>query len=435
MNFLVLLRSIKTFFIQLNLFESVESRSNAHYLRTTIIATRIYIVVMTIAVLAVVFLTAFNEQTQTVTVQNPSEDVFQTLHAKYSTTLQCPCKQVEIPYKTFVNISYTFHPVCSSIFVSKNWIDFVFRDDMGYYFPFDFRSAAPGHFQLLASLCSFAHRIVQDALDDSLSVSLLSPETLSSVSLEVQGNSTSDFLRRSTAFTFRRLLQVVRDTTQMNGLQPAMQTSKMHMMHVYPDETIDASALETIWPGNSNDPECFCGVTSNCYWSIGFFDLYAEETEGGFDRSNNPSVSVNGFTVACYALGGLLHSTLECFYSVSCFQALLTYFPTSNITSLDVLDANETRYSSKDTIEIIANDLFLEQWAPHISFASYYSTCAPLLCIYKVTRYGSFLQIVTTLLGLYGGLTLVLRIVVLQTVRLWRNYRLRQQTQIEAGEF
>lgn len=389
---------------------------------------------MTFAILAVVFLTAFNQQIQTVTVQNPTKDVYQELYTKYSTTLQCPCKQIEIPYKTFVNISYMFHPVCSSVFVSKSWIDSVFRDDMGYYFPFDFRSAAPGHFQLLASLCSFASRIVQDAIDDSLSVSLLTSQTISEVSLEAQGNSTSDFLRRSTAYAFRRLITVIRDATQMNGLQPAMQTSKMHLMHVFPNETVDVTALETIWPGDMDDSECFCGVTSNCYSPIGFFDVFAEETQGLFFPSVDPSVSVTGFTVGCYALDGLLHSTLECFYSVDCLTALLTYFPTSNITSQDVLDTNQTQYSPEETIERIVDDLFLEQWSPHISFASYYSTCAPLLCIYKVTQYGSFLQILTTLLGLYGGLTVVFRLVVLQIVNFWRNYRMRRQTQLDAGK-
>lgn len=241
-------------------------------------------------------------------------------------------------------------------------------------------------------------------------------------------------MERSTAFTFRRLLQLVRDTTHMNSLQPAMQTSKMHLMHVYPDNTTDASALETIWPGNRNDPECFCGVISNCYSSIGFYRLYAEETEGVFYSRVRPSARVTGFKVGCYALDGLLSSTLECFYNSSCLTTLLTYFPTSNITSLDVLDVNQTRYLPGKTIETIVNALFLEQKSTRMTFSAYYSTCAPYLCTYKVIRYASFLQALTTLLGIYGGLTLVLRIVVLHSVRFWRGHGERRQTQLQDGK-
>lgn len=125
------------------------------------------------------FFTAFTQQTHIITVYNPSEDIFQKLYAKHSATLQCPCNQIEIPYGTFINLSYTFHPVCSSVFVLKDWINLFFRYDMTYYYPFDFRSAAVGHFQLLTSLCAFAHRIVEDSINDFLSSSLLSPQALS----------------------------------------------------------------------------------------------------------------------------------------------------------------------------------------------------------------------------------------------------------------
>jgi hypothetical protein len=126
MNFVTACRSIKKFFIQLNLFESIDSRSNAHHLRSAIIATRIYIILITMAVFILVFFTAFGQQTELITIKNPSEDVFQALYTKYSSTLQCPCNQIEISYKTFINISYTFHPVCSSVFVSNSWIDLLF---------------------------------------------------------------------------------------------------------------------------------------------------------------------------------------------------------------------------------------------------------------------------------------------------------------------
>ena len=434
MNLPIALRSIKTFFIQLNLFESIESRSNAHHLRSAVIATRIYIILMTIAVFILVFFTAFSQKTVLITIKNPSEDVFKGLYMKYSSTLQCPCNQVEISYKTFINISYAFHPVCSSVFVSNSWIDLLFRYDIGYFYPFDFRSSANGQFQLLASLCSFANRTIQDVTDDFLSDNFLSPQVLSVTSLMEQSEARSEFLKTSTTYTFHRLLSLVRSTTQMNSLQPAMQTSVMHLIHIYPDNSLEADPLETIWPGIGDDDECFCGVTADCSASADFSDLYGEETEGAFTTPQDSIYTVTGFLVGCYALEGLLRSTLQCFYDSTCLTTVLTYFPPNNITNLVPLDINQTQYSSATTIEIIANDLFLEQWLAEISFSAYYSTCAPLLCTYKITRYNNFLQILTTLLGVYGGLSVVLRLCVLHIVRFWRNYKVQRRTQLDTGK-
>jgi hypothetical protein len=430
MNFVAVLRSIKSFLIQLNLFESVDTRSNPDRLRTAIISTRLCIILMTIAVFILVLFTALSQRTQTVIIQNPSEDVFQELYLKYSTTLHCPCNQVEIPYKIFINTSYKFHPVCSSVFVSNSWINLLFRPDMGYFFPFDFRSSASGQFQLLASLCLFANRTIQDATDNFLSNALLSPQALSSASIKIQSEARSQFLKTSTTYTFRRLLNLVRDATQMNGLQPAMQTAKMHLIHIYQDASIETYPFETIWPG-TDGKQCFCGVTPNCYSSSGFFDLFDEETEGFFWLPVDPTAIVTGFVVGCYALDALLHSSLECFFDSTCLTTVLTYLPVSNITNLDTLNINETRYPSETTIEILVNNLFIEQWSSEISFSAYYSKCAPIFCTYKFTEYNSILEILTTLLGVYGGLVVALRMCVPPAVHFWRNRKIQHKTEVD----
>jgi hypothetical protein len=233
MGFIAALHYTRRRTVDLNLFESAATRSNPHHLRTAIISTRLYIVLLTIAVFILVLFTALAQKTQTVTIRNPSQDVFQQLYFQYSTTLQCPCSQVEIPYETFINISYDLHPVCSSVFVSDSWINLLFRPDIGYFFPLDFRSSGSGQFQLLASLCSFANRIIQDAIDDFLTSALLSPQALSSSSLIDQSEAAVQFLNTSTTYTFRRLLNLIRGTTNMNNLQPAMQTTSMELLYIY----------------------------------------------------------------------------------------------------------------------------------------------------------------------------------------------------------
>jgi hypothetical protein len=423
MGLVATLRYIRTRAVQLNLFESAATRSNPHHLHTSIVSTRLYLILMTIAVFILVLFTALAKKTQTVTIQNPSQDVFQALYSKYSTTLQCPCSQLEIPYETFINISYDLHPVCSSVFVSDTWINLLSRPDIGYFFPLDFRSSGSGQFQLLASLCLFANRIIQDAIDDFLASALLSPQALSSSSLTDQSETRSQFLNTSTTYTFRRLLNLIRGTTNMNGLQPAMQTTSMELLYIYPNHSLEAYPLTTIWVVENSQvyEECFCDALTSCYYSAGFFDLFDHETQGYFALPVNPMANVTGFLVGCYALDGLLNSSLECFFDSTCLSTVLTYFPVSNVTNITTLNINQTKYSAETTIGILVNNIFLEDWSSEISFSAYYSECAPILCTYKFTEYNSILQILTTLLGVYGGLTVVLRICIPRIIRWWRN--------------
>ncbi|CAF1180168.1 unnamed protein product [Adineta steineri] len=435
MNFIAGLRTIKEYLISLNLFESTASRNDLNRLRTEIISTRIYIVLMAIAVFILVLFTALEDTTQSITIQNPSEDTFNQFYSEYltrlqskdSTTFQCSCSQVEIPYKTLINISYKLHPVCSSVFISDSWVNLLFSSDMTYYYPLDFRSSGNGQFQLLASLCLFANQALNNAIDDFLSNFLLTPLTLSSEAFKNQSNASAEFLKTSTTYTFRRLLNLVRDTTLINGLEPAMQTSAMELLDPYPNDTMDAYPLSTIWFGDYKS-ECFCGITANCYAQAAFFDQYASETQGVFEKSNSVE-NVTGFLVGCYAFDALLNSSLTCFFDSICLSNILTYFPTINITGDDILHINQTKFEPNTTIETLANNLFIENWLIEPLFSAYYSKCAPILCIYTFTERNSCLQIITTLLSIYGGLTVALRMCIPYAVRFWRNHKVPNRNQ------
>ncbi|CAF4244773.1 unnamed protein product, partial [Adineta steineri] len=170
---------------------------------------------------------------------------------------------------------------------------------------------------------------------------------------------------------------------------------------VIPNVSITPIPYETLW-NITTDEVCYCGFTSNCYSPSAFYDLFAEQTQAQFTVMVSPLANVTGFFVACYALDALLVSSLQCFFDSSCFTTVLTFFPSSNITHHDILQMNQTHYAVETTIEILANNLFLEQWSSEISFSAYYSACAPILCV-------------------YGGLIIVLRVCASNVVRFWRN--------------
>ncbi|CAF2635891.1 unnamed protein product [Rotaria sp. Silwood2] len=407
-----------------NLFESRATVLNPFHLRTAIISTRFYIFLLTIAVMTLAMFTALSSQIQTVVIRHPPQAVFEELHSQYSNTLQCPCNRIDIPYGTFIEASYKLHPVCSSVFVSKTWINLLFSPQIGYYFPMDFRSSAMGQFQLLSTLCSFANRTIQDAIDDLLSDTLLSPQVLTAKSLDVQSQTQHMFWRTSTTNGFRRLLDLVRSTTHSNSLQPSLQTTKMHLLHVFPNGSIDAYPLDTIWALNRST-ECFCGSTRNCSLPSGFFSRFAYESEGYFALPRSSLANVTGFKVSCYALESLHQSTLECFFNSACLNIVLRYFPLSNNTRIYALDINQTQYAPNTSIEILVNNLFIENWFSNSLFSVYYLQCAPISCTYKFTEKKSALHVLTILLGLYGGLTTALRLCVPLVIRWWRKRNLQ----------
>lgn len=97
------------------------------------------IFVLAILIILVLFALA-QERTTTVTVKEPSMVQYQQLQAIYATTLSCPCSTVTIPYDTFSSVEFRMHQICTSIFISDDWIAALYTPDASHYLPTDFRS-------------------------------------------------------------------------------------------------------------------------------------------------------------------------------------------------------------------------------------------------------------------------------------------------------
>ena len=59
-------------------------------------------------------------ESQIITITQITPEIFNQLRSKYASTLSCPCTTITMPYKTFLNSAITLHPVCSSLFVSRD---------------------------------------------------------------------------------------------------------------------------------------------------------------------------------------------------------------------------------------------------------------------------------------------------------------------------
>ncbi|CAF1637497.1 unnamed protein product, partial [Didymodactylos carnosus] len=68
-----------------------------------------------------------------------------------------------------------------------------------------------------------------------------------------------------------------------------------------------------------------------------------------------------------------------------------------------------SRFTQLSTIDDMLKELFIEQWNSNVSYDQYYAQCAPDQCSYIQTVQGNAIYIVTTIIGLVGGLLTVLQ--------------------------
>ncbi|CAF3767496.1 unnamed protein product [Rotaria sp. Silwood1] len=341
---------------ELNLFENEVSPTDSFQRRTAIISTRFYLALLSLTITVLVIYTALGYQTVTITIRNPNHTVYLDLYNQYPTTLSCPCSQIAIPYGTFISVSYQYHPVCSSVFVSNTWLDLLFNPNMSYFFQLDFRSSASGQFQLIRSLCSLVDRFVNDTLFDFLLDTFLTPKIRSVEALNAESLSKSTFVQISTANAVQQVLNLVRRTTQSNQLQTAMQTSKLNSLYIMLDSSVLVSIQGGAWI-DKNGNYCFCGTTPTCSSPSGFFNLFAYESTGIYVPPKPPIAYVPGFVAGCYALESLLQSTLECFFDQECLNTVLRFFSPSNLTNIKALNETETQFPPQATIEFQLNTL------------------------------------------------------------------------------
>jgi hypothetical protein len=91
-----------------------------------------------------------------------------------------------------------------------------------------------------------------------------------------------------------------------------------------------------------------------------------------------------------------------------------------NITALDTTLL--VQFLENSTINEVVDQLMVEQWNQSIMYDRYYNECQPAECIYTHQTNNNPIYIVTTLIGLLGGLITVLKLIVPRLVMfLWKN--------------
>lgn len=175
----------------------------------------------------------------------------------------------------------------------------------------------------------------------------------------------------------------------------------------------------------------------------GFYDILTFDTSTGvFDQVELPPREyLSGWYTGCWPSETLLLSTLEHFYNQTVLNRILNYVNSTTIDDLFIaLNTSENIiFNANSTIEILVEELFIEMWTKQLNYTAYFNQCQLEICVFDTNERASFLYIFTSLLGLYGGLSVVLLFVTPSVVtfimkRIRRRRRRRRQTNLVVQE-
>ena len=374
-------------------------------------ATRIYFLLLTLGMVILIIYTSVDIQRRPVTVDDPSQAQFEELqsHPRHSSTLECPCRNSSIPYRNFISIAAQLHKLCSSDFVvsSSLWMSLIYSasSDAQYVYD-DFRASLLPQFQSLVSLCSLANATLIDALTLFISNTLISVQVQSRESIEKQINAALIQFRSSTPRTFVRLLDYVRHVAQGNGIVSSIM-SNWHFLSLN-----TSKSWLSLWsePRSYGIHNCSCGINARCT-SPAIIDGW----------------HVPGFLVGCYPFEALLQSTLQCLYDSKCINKLKNIYSSSNWT---LFPLDPTLSAPNTTVQSLVDTLFIDRWQTSVTYERYYDACAPLSCSYSITEQANPVYVISTIFGLYGGLSVALEILVPVTVRLGQHFLIHRRRRI-----
>ena len=410
---------IKVRLNEFNLFETSLTRTDAYELQTARISTRVYLValLLTLSIITVYLLLPF--RVQAVTIENPSQTIFEKLHDKYPSTLQCPCSQIVNPYELFTSISPTYHPVCSSLYISDEWIISISSLNIinSVFDSTDFQVAGPEFFDTLATLCSLSNSTIDDGWYSFSQTPFITDLTLTQSEFDTRIKSSIEQFQTNTLNEFNRILSLVDLHTK------TLYATGYENEDLYTNQLSTAtSQINFSWIPLETDT-CSCGLTDQCSDVMSFFSYDGITVY----RPYNLSFTLPDISVGCFVVPSALQSSLSCFFNQTCLNRIQVAISSKRrVDDMTILDVNSTRFPPHSLIGTILNDLMVESWNETILYDEYYKQCAPKQCTYTYTSHNNLFQIVTTTIGLVGGLSVVLKIIVSFIVG-WIRKRMRRR--------
>ncbi|CAF0800094.1 unnamed protein product [Adineta steineri] len=386
---------VETGLLHLNLFQTgIQDES---IIRNERRSTKLFLALLSISLVIIGLYYSIIWYRQTIIIPSPS--IIEYSSSSKKVLLQCPCKNAAVKYETFVQMKPLYHELCRSNFVSDRYIHrlySLYEQNLNTSISTDVHRIAVFQFQTLRTLCELTEKITSDSLEKFLKNEFVQTQIMAEELFENQiASLITDFIS-STTKTFMRTLKFIQDVTAQSLFTTGASVTSVIPRSRLPtnlDEILPYSGIKYTFKDGSSCT-CSSSTANNCM---------------GLATLNNDTVP--GFQTGCYMLSALLHSTLEICYNQTYINIL-----TNSFNNYQKLNGS----SSNSKVETLLNQMFIINWSHNTSFERYFNHCAPTLCQYTVTSIHDFWFIIITLIGFFGGLSSVLKIIApLLITKLW----------------
>ncbi|CAF1074476.1 unnamed protein product [Adineta steineri] len=271
---------------------------------------------------------------------------------------------------------------------------------------------------------------VNDSIGQLLSSLYITTQLQSPTAFQTHIDSIVQQSKSTAPAAFARLLLILRATNHGNAIISSYETNfKYYFPHWFYSEyhfNFLTNASLALTEPVTYDNDCSCAFYANCTTQAGFFETNSSEI-----------IPIKGLKMGCTPSESFLSSTLECFYDSSCINLIETKIKNTTIMNTtyvtELLYANSSRFLPDTTIIDLVNELFIETWLTTMNYSAYFDYCSPTYCSYTYIQQLSSLYTVTLLLGLYGGLSVILKWICPKIVYILFNiyqYRKKQSNRV-----
>jgi hypothetical protein len=241
---------------------------------------------------------------------------------------------------------------------------------------------------LLDSFCVLTNQTVNASLALFLRQQFITAQVLTTDQFYEQINATINRFYLDMSLSLRLSLDYLQAITQGN----AIMSTYVSNWRFRPSSVVNSSTIRTrpVWYGN-----CSCAGSIQCSLPM-IID----------------NITFAGLAIGCLPSSVLLQSTLECFYNQTCLDTLhYALFGSVTIPSLPVSINMSSYFPSNTSVGSLFDELFIESWFRQYDYEAFFRTCEVSMCVYTYTQRSDILYVVTTIIGLIGGLTIVFRLI------------------------
>ncbi|CAF1477595.1 unnamed protein product [Adineta ricciae] len=361
-------------------------------------ATRLFLLLLVVVLVITALYTLIQPQALTKTFDKPSFDYYTQLKQKYEDSLKCPCSSVASIYNQFLSIDLDFHQLCSSEFILDEWrsnLTTGLAANLFIYSQRDYRRFLSAHLQFLQGLCQLSMKSANSLVQQFLSSLFITTQLLSETDFNIRVSSLINQTKSNAPISLNRLLSSTRIVNHGNII---ISTYGTNFEYIQDKEYSSTQAV-------TYDDGCSCDLSPNCTTQANFIELNVPR-----------KVSIIGMKMGCTPSDSFRLSTLECFFDQVCLDHVQYY--THYSQRIVPLNLTMKRFSVESTVNELISQAFVEEWTTAVSYISYFNKCSPLSCSHTYVKRFDFFYTIIVLIGLQGGLTIVLKWICPQIVRL-----------------